>query len=458
MATRIVIVGGGFGGANVARYLERYLPTGAAEVTLVSRDNFYLMTPLLFEVGSGVLELRHAVNPIRPLLKTTKFVNATVTSIDLAGKTVHTKTASGDEHPLPYNHLVLALGQVTDTARIPGSEHAMPFKTVVDAILFQSQVIEQFERAAIERDLEKRRRSLTFVVVGGGLVGVELVGEMTEFAGRLLKTYTGIKREEVRIELVQNGPRILPELSDSLARYAADQFTGRGVRIRTETKVERIEPGRVHLGAGEVIETATIMLAAGLAPNPVVAALDLPNVKGRVKADACMRVEGALGAWAVGDCAAVPGPDGKPYPTLAQHAIRAAKQLARNIAATVAGKEPQPFVYHTLGTMAALGHNRGVAKLLGVRVKGFFAWVIWRSYYLLQMAGLERKLRVAIDWSVGLFFSPDAVKVDVDEAVGRMRRVVQPAADDEYASGEARSPRVSLGSAELVGANRDGGS
>lgn len=413
MATKIVIVGGGFGGAYTAYHLERYLPAGAAEVTLVSRDNYFLMTPLLFEAGSGELEFRHAVNPVRPMLRSTRFVNAGVDRIDLAGRTVHATSAGGDGYALPYDHLVLALGQRTDTARIPGSEHALPFKTVADAIAFRSRVIEAFERADAEADPARRAKALSFVVVGGGLVGVELMGELTDFTARLLKTYRRVRPDEVRLELLQHGPAILPEMKGRLADYAAAQFARRGVRVRVNTGAERIEPGRVHLPGGEVVEAGVVVLAAGLAPNPVVAALDLPKDRGRVKTDGCMRVEGHPGVWAVGDCAAVPGPDGKPYPTLAQHALREAKQLAKNIAAVIAGTEPRPFVYHTLGTMAALGRHRGIADLMGVKVRGFLAWWVWRSYYLLQMAGLERKLRVALDWTASLVLRPDAVKIDL---------------------------------------------
>ena len=412
---RIVIVGGGFGGVYTARHLDRWLAADRAAVTLVCRDNFFLMTPLLFEAGSGGLEFRHAVNPIRPLLTRAQLVTAAVERIDLAGRTVHATSAAGDRHSLPYDHLVLALGQNTDLGRIPGAEHALPFKTIPDAVRYYSLVVAAFERADVEPDPARRRRELTFVVVGGGLVGVELMGELTDFTHRLLRTYRQVRPEDVRLELLQHGPAVLPEMKGRLADYAHAQLAKRGVTVRTNTGAERIEPGRVHLPGGEVIEASVVVLAAGLTPNPVVAALDVPKERGRVKTDGCMRVDGHPGVWALGDCAAVPGPDGKPYPTLAQHALREAKQLAKNLLAALDGQEPKPFVYHTLGTMAALGRHRGIADLMGVKVWGFPALCVWRAYYLLQMPRWGQRVRILLDWGASLVFRPDATTIDLDD-------------------------------------------
>lgn len=428
--TRVLILGTGFGGVYTARHLEGRVDPARVEVTLVGRDNFFLMTPLLAEAGSGDLEFRHAVNPVRPLLKRTRFFNAGVHRIDLAAREVHAKSAAGDMYTLGYDHLVLALGQITDKRRIPGAEHALTFKTIVDAVVFRNHVIEAFERADAEQDLGRRAAELTFVVVGGGLVGVELMGEMTEFADRLAAGYPRIRREEVRLVLLQRGPRLLPELNDKSGAYAERRLTRSGVTVRTGTGVERIEPNRVHLAGGEVIDTGTIILSAGLAPNPLLAGLDLPRDRDRVATDECMRVKDRPGVWAVGDCAAVPGPDGAPYPTLAQHAIRAARQLAKNIAATIDGREPRPFVYHTLGTMCALGHHRGIASVRGVTVRGFLAWWAWRTYYLMQTPRFSRQLRILIEWTVALFFRQDAVKIDLSDETGRP---MAPAADPKGA-------------------------
>ncbi|MBX9578666.1 MAG: NAD(P)/FAD-dependent oxidoreductase [Gemmataceae bacterium] len=416
--TRVVILGTGFGGVYTADHLDGRVDPAKVEVILVGRDNFFLMTPLLFEAGSGDLEFRHAVNPVRPLLRHTRFYNATIEHVDLAAKEVHARSAAGDRYSLPYDHLVLAVGQITDKRRIPGAEHALTFKTIVDAITFRNHVIEAFERADAATDPAARARDLTFVVVGGGLVGVELCGEMSEFVDRLLRAYPRITRKEVRVVLLQRGPRLLPELNEKSGRYAEKRLTKSGVTVRTGTGVERIEPDRVHLPGGEEVEAATVILSAGLAPNPLVAGLDLPRTRDRVTTDGCMRVAGHPGVWAIGDCAAIPGPDGQPYPTLAQHALREAKQLAKNIAAVIDGKEPAPFVYQMLGTMAALGHYRGIASVKGITVRGFLAWWAWRTYYLFQTPGLGRKVRILLEWTVALFFRQDVVKIGLSDELG----------------------------------------
>lgn len=411
---RVLILGGGFGGVYACRRLGPAVKGRTAEVTLVSRDNYFVMTPLLFEAASGVIDFRHAVNPIRPLLCCTDFVNATVERIDFARREVYAESRAGDIYTLPYDHLVLALGGVTNTTRTPGSEHALTFKTVHDAVQVRNRVIEAFERADAEADPVRRRAQLTFVVVGGGLVGTELVGELTEFTGHLLRSYPRLVRDELRLVQLQGGTRLLPEMADGLAAYTESTFRRRGVEVRTGVGAAEITPDGVRLTDGEEIAAATVVLAAGLAPNPVVAALDLPKDRaGRIVTDTCMRVPGHDGVWAVGDCAAIPDPAGNPYPTLAQHALREGKHLADNLAAVLNGKEPTPFVYKTRGTMAALGHRRGIANLMGLKVWGFAAWWVWRTYYLLQMPRWERRLRIMADWTVGLLFRPDAAKIDL---------------------------------------------
>jgi NADH dehydrogenase len=414
---RVVILGGGFGGVYTATHLERLTRRRpGVEILLVSRDNYFLMTPLLFEAGSGVLDFRHAVNPIRPLLHAARFMNAAVERIDLDRRVVH---AALDDavYEVPYDQLVLALGAMTNKSRIPGSEHAMTFKTLADAVLLRNQVIDVFERADVEPDAARRQALMTFVVIGGGLVGVELVGELTEYVERMRRQYRRAAQTPARLELIEAAPRVLPEMDPELADYAVKLFETRGVRVRTATPVARIEPGRVHLPDGEVIEAATVLLAAGLDPNPVVQALPLEKDRiGRVVTEPTMRVKGRPEVWALGDCASIPDPQGKPYPTLAQHALREARVLARNVAATLPGGSGgplEPFVYKTLGTLAALGHYRGIGRILWVRVRGFLAWWVWRTYYVMQMPRWERRFRVILDWTVALFFAPDAVKLDM---------------------------------------------
>jgi NADH dehydrogenase len=421
--TRIVILGGGFGGVYTARHLERLCKHRRdVEIVLVSQDNFLLMTPLLFEVCSGALEARHCSFPIRDYLRTTRFVEAAVQGIDLDRRVVHLG-GEGESVEMGYDQLVLALGGMTNRSMIPGSEHAFTFKTLADALLLRNHMIERFERADVEPDPARKRRQLTFVVVGGGLVGVELFGELTAFADGIAPDYKHVNRDEVRFILLQAGDRLMPEMDPKLAAYGVGVLRKRrGADIRTGARVQAIEPGQVHL-EGETIEAETIVLAAGIVPSPVVA--ELPGERdrhGRIMVDGTMRCKSHPEVWALGDCAVVPAPDGQPYPCLAQHALREAKVLARNIAGVLDGRPPEPFVYSTLGMMGSLGHSRAFGQLLKMRVRGFPAWFIRRTYYLLQMPTWRRRLRIMIDWFFALLFRPDIVKLSLDSEAALLLR------------------------------------
>jgi NADH dehydrogenase len=430
--TRILILGGGFGGVYTARHLERLCKQRPdVEIVLVSRDNFLVMTPLLFEVCSGTLDLRHCSFPIRAFLRTTRFVEATVQSIDLERRVVRV-AAHGQSGELTYDHLVLALGAMTNRKMIAGSENAFTFKTLADAFLLRNHMIERFERADVEPDPQRKRKMLTFAVIGGGLVGVELFGELTAFVDEIAPLYRHVISEEVRFVLLQAGDRIMPEIDSKLAEYGARVLGGRrGAEVRTGAAVRSIEPGKVHL-PDETIEAETIVLAAGIVPNPVVASLPVEKDKrGHIVVDGAMRCKGHPDLWALGDCASIPAPDGKPYPNLAQHALREAKVLARNIHGVLDGRPPQPFVYHTLGMMGSLGHSRAFGQLLKLRVHGVVAWFVRRTYYLHQMPGWSRRLRIMIDWTFAFLFRPDIVKISLDsETVSLLRETAAGAVPD----------------------------
>jgi NADH dehydrogenase len=409
---RIVVLGGGFAGVALVRELERSLRRSDAEITLVSRDNFFVLTPLLFEACSGTLELRHCAQPIRPALRWARFVEATVEEVDVERRMVGT-SAHGVAGEISYDQLVVALGSATNQSLIPGSDTAFTFKTVADALVLRNHFIECFERADAAAEPEGRRRSLTFAVIGGGLVGIELLGELTAFADDILRFYPRIQRHEVRFHLFEASARILPEVDQKLGTIATRVLRDRGADIRASTPVRALETGRVHL-ANETIDAGTIVLAAGIVPSAIASRLQVEHDgRGRIAVDRAMRSRSHPRVWAAGDCAAIPGPDGRPYPALAQHAVREARELARNVARVVHGGDPKPFVFRTLGTMASLGHSRGVAQVMGVRLRGFVAWWLRRSYYLLQMPRWDRRLRIVLDWTVALFFRPDITKVDL---------------------------------------------
>jgi NADH dehydrogenase len=451
--TRVLILGGGFAGVYTAMHLERiWRHDPSVEVTLVSRHNYFVMTPLLFEAGSGVLDPRHAVSPIRKLFRgkgrgPVRFVQADVTSIDLDHRKVHARLEFQDPIELPYEHLVLALGGVTNTSLIPGSEIAMTFKTMGDAISLRNHVIRQFELADVEREPAVKRKRLSFVQIGAGFVGMELMGELTTFVHSVSDLYPNVDlRRDCRFELIEAAGRIAPEFDEELADYAADVLKRRGVKIRVNTKVTRIEPGTVHLDGGETIETDTMLLASGVAPSPIVRELPVErDRKGRIVVEATMRCKQRPEVWALGDNALIPDPSGKPYPPLAQHALREAKQLADNITAAARGHEPKPFVYHTKGNLAALGHYKGIGRIGKFRIKGFVGWWVWRSYYLFQMPRWERRIRIMLDWSVALFFRTDVVQLDLFPEQQEIRKTAQLRARDPHdgngADGSHRSGR-----------------
>jgi NADH dehydrogenase len=411
---RIVVLGGGFGGVAAVRHLERILRRRTdVEITLVSRENFFVLTPLLFEACSGRLELRHCAQPIRAALRRARFIEATVQSVDLDRQVVRALAPEGDAYGLPYDHLVVALGASTNDGLIPGSSNALTFKTMADALVLRNQLIECFERADAAADPAHRRECLTIVVIGGGLVGTELVGELTAFADDVLRFYPRIRRDEVCFRLFEAGARILPELDATLAAMAARVLERRGVDLQASTAVRSIETGRVRL-ENDTIDAGTIVLTAGIVPSAIAAAIPVVrDQRGRIVVDATMRSRSHPEVWALGDCAAIPGPDGRPYPALAQHAIREARHLAENIGAVIDGRVASAFMFRSLGTMASLGHTRAVARVFGVRLTGFLAWWLRRTYYLFQMPRWDRRVRIVLDWTVSLFFRPDITRVDL---------------------------------------------
>ncbi|MGC8551461.1 MAG: NAD(P)/FAD-dependent oxidoreductase [Phycisphaerae bacterium] len=413
---RIIIVGGGFGGVYTALALEKLRPAAQdMNVTLISRDNYLLITPLLFEAGSGILEPRHTVCPIRPLLRQTRFIVADVYKIDTQERVVRAlHQPDGHAYNEQYDQLVLAVGGVTNRAIIPGSEHAMAFKTLSDAIGLRNKVIDVLEQANVETDAQRRRYLLTMVVIGAGLVGVELVGELTEFLRNICRTYQKVSSDDIRIILCEAGPVFLRELSGELSNFARSLLQRRGVDIRTSMPVTKITADSVFFSDGACIPASIVLLCAGVAAHPLLASLDLPKNHGRLAVDETMRCPTRPEIWAIGDCAWIPAGGGKAYPQLAQHALREARTLARNICRSVCGQTPEPFRYQTLGALAALGHYAGVGRVMKVQVRGFLAWWIWRSYYLMQMPRWSRRLRIIIDWTVSLFFHNDVVKLVVN--------------------------------------------
>ena len=421
---RIVIVGGGFGGMRTAECLEERLGADpSVSVTLVSDTNALLFTPMLAEVAGSSLEPSHISTLLRSSLHRTDFIRGRAVKIDLAQRRVILGNDSPDLSTgpprIPYDHLVLALGSVSNYLGMPNIEkYAFGFKSLLDAIRIRNHVIEMFERADRESDPFRRRPLLTFVIAGGGFAGVELAGALNDFAHGILADYPNLRSEEVSVVLVHARDRILPELSESLARYAQQQMEERGVRFRLNNRLTDAQPGMTILSDGQ-ISTATLVWTAGSAPNPLLKSLPVErDQRGAVVVDDTFAVKGHRDLWALGDCAAVSDTKhGKTCPPTAQFALRQAEVLAKNIHAQLEGRPTRSFHFDSLGAMCVVGHQTACAELTipfvrtrSLRFSGLLAWMMWRGIYLSKLPGIERKIRVLMDWTVELFFPRDIVQ------------------------------------------------
>lgn len=444
---QIVILGGGFAGVTTAEKLEHVFGANrSVSFTLVSEANALLFTPMLAEVASSSLEPTHISSPLRTSLHRTTVVRRRVTAIDLENRCVRLESdsfASATElNELPFDHLVLALGSVSNYLGMKGvEENAFDFKTLLDAMRIRNHVIDMFERADRESDPTTRQAMVNFVVAGGGFAGVELAGGLNDFARGMLVYYPHIPPEEVKIILVHSRETILPELSESLGKYALERMAERGVTFKRKVRVADARPGVVTLNSGEEIRTETLVWTAGVRPNPVLQTMPIERDKrGAVIVESTLAVPGHPGLWAVGDCAAITdGKTGQPCPPTAQFALREAYTLAHNIHASLHGQPFKSFHFNAIGVLCVVGHHTACAEVKGFRFSGLLAWLMWRGIYLSKLPGLERKVRVLVDWIIELFFPRD---------------IVQTIDFSERAKTLTGSPQETLGSAQLLSAAR----
>ena len=411
---RIVILGGGFGGIFAARRLQQLMAgKGDYEILLVSKENYFVFQPMLPEVISGTIGLTDLVSPIRQLVPGAELHVREVESIDLERRTV--TTAPGflpHAHTLHYDHLVFALGTVTDFRGLRGlPEHALPFKNLQDALDLRNHVIRALEEAAIEEhDARLRKQLLTFVVAGGGFSGVEVVAELNDFVRRVARNYPQIDPAEIRVVLVHSQGRILPEVGEKLGLFAQRILRDRGVELLLDARLAAASGEEAILADGMRIGTRTLVSTVPSFPHPVIDAVKLPKARGgRIQVTPELEVPGFPGVWALGDCASIPTPDGGSSPPTAQHATRQAQVLAGNIVATIRGGRRRAFDFKGLGKMGSLGSRSAVAEIFGLQISGALAWFLWRTIYLLKLPGLGRKLKIAASWTFDLLLPPDSV-------------------------------------------------
>jgi NADH:ubiquinone reductase (H+-translocating) len=410
---RILLVGGGYVGMYAALELQKRLG-GRADLTLVNPENFMLYQPFLPEVASGNIEPRHVVVPLRQVLRRTRILVGEVDEIDHERRVATVRTEAGTTLWLDYDIVVVGAGSRSRVLPIPGlADRGIGFKSVAEAIYLRNHVIDRLEEAAATQDVERRRAALTFVFVGGGYAGVEALAELEDMASAAMKYYPQLHRRDMRWVLVEAAGTILPEIGPDLAAYVRRHLEGRGITVWLGTQLESAENGIMRLSNGERFAADTLAWTAGVRPETVAGRSGFAvDERGRILVDEFLRVRGVAGVWAAGDIAAIPDlVTGSTAPPTAQHALREARRLARNVAASIAGGEPEAFRHRNLGQLASLGRYKGAAKVLGVRVTGFPAWWLHRSYHILLMPTFARKARILADWTVGLLFPRDIAQL-----------------------------------------------
>jgi len=420
---KIVILGGGFGGVYTAIYLEKMLKKSDFEIILVNKENYFVYQPMLAEVVGGSLGLIDTVSSLKKLLPKTTLFMREILSIDLENKKVILAPEfSRTNLELEYDHLVFALGNVTDFRGIPGiHEHALPFKNLADAVAIRNQLIEVIEEAACEKDPDLKKELLTFVIGGGGFSGTEVAAEVNDFVRSLAKKYKEIDPKEIRVVLIHSQQRLMDkELSESLGNYSGKLLQKRGVEIRFGQRLTSASPNEAVIDQKEVIRAKTIISTVPSSTNPIIEKLKLPLEKGRIKTSIELQVLGEKNLWAVGDCALIPTSDGKGFcPPTAQFAIREAKVLAKNIVASLRSEALSPFHFKCIGMLGALGHHRAVAELFGkIKFSGFFAWLMWRAIYWIKLPGFDRKLKVAFSWLLDTIIPIESVQLKMSPSKG----------------------------------------
>jgi NADH:ubiquinone reductase (H+-translocating) len=452
----VLIVGGGYVGLYTALRLQKRLSHGRAEVIVVDPQPHMTYQPFLPEAAAGSVEPRHVVVPLRRTLPRCRVVTGAVTDLSHADKRARIAPLVGEPYELRYDVLVMAAGSVARTLPIPGlAEHGIGFKNVGEAIYLRNHVLARLDAASSTDDPEVRRRALTFTFVGGGYAGVEAFAELEDMAHYAIPHYyPRLSPADMRWVLVEAMGRILPEVDLDMAAWTVKQLTARGMDVRLNTRLESVSDCHVRLSDGDEFDSDTLVWTAGTKPNPMLAETDLPvDGRGRVLCEATLQVQGLPDAWSAGDLAAVPdltkeSPGATTAPN-AQHAVRQAKQLADNIVATLEGREPEPYRHSYAGSVASLGLHKGVAQVYGVKLKGWPAWFMHRTYHVSRVPTFNRKARVVADWTMAALFRREIISLGqlqdprrefVQAAnTGRTGSLPPPSAEDKAQSGTLRA-------------------
>jgi NADH:ubiquinone reductase (H+-translocating) len=428
--TRIVIAGGGFAGLYAAMHFDKRLARREdVDVTLISRENFILFTPMLHEVAAGDLYPGDIVNPLRRILRHVKFIEADVQAIDLNARRVHCTGGVADrELEFEFDHLLLTLGSETNFFNMDSlRDWAVTMKSLSDAALLRNRMVALLEEASLQSDDAARKQLLTFVTAGGGFAGTETTGAVNDFVRETVRYYPQLREDVIRVVVVHPGNFILPELGEELGRYAERKLVERKVEVIKGPRVANYDGTVVTLSDGTSIPAATLIWTAGVKPSPVIASLPCEKERGRLLVSEYLAVTGVPGLWAAGDCAAVPIFDTENFhPPTAQHGLREGVVVAKNIEATILDRPLKSFRFKMLGQLASIGHHTGVAMVFGIKFSGFIAWWFWRSVYLMKLPRLAKKLRVMVSWTLDLFFGQEIEQMitlrDIQELGGQLAR------------------------------------
>ena len=429
--TTVVIAGGGFAGLYAAMHFDKRLARRAdVEVTLISRENFILFTPMLHEVAAGDLYPGDIVNPLRRILRHVKVVEADVQAIDLNLRRVHCVGGVADhELEFEFDHLLLTLGSETNFFNMDGvRDWAVTMKNLADASLLRNRMVALLEEAVFQTDDEARRELLTFVTAGGGFSGTETTGAVNDFVRETVRYYPQLSEQLIRVVVVHPGNFLLPELGEELGRYAELKLRQRKVEVIKGARVASYDGLVVTLSDGTSIPARTLIWTAGVKPSPVIAPLACEKERGRLLVSEYLAVTGVPGLWAAGDCAAVPILNTENFhPPTAQHGLREGVTVAKNIEAMILDRSLKPFRFKMLGQLASIGHHTGVAMVFGIKFSGFIAWWFWRSVYLMKLPRLAKKLRVMVSWTLDLFFGREIEQTisvrDVEALSAQLARV-----------------------------------
>ncbi len=420
---RVVILGGGFAGVYAAKYLGQQLRRAGrtdVEVALVNQENYLVFQPLLPEIIAGGLDTLHTISPIRRIAPEAVLHVRAVNKIDLANQVIRLEPGYMRRHlELSFDHLVLAMGTQLATSVVTGlQEHALPFKYLGDALRLRHHLVHVLEEAAITEDADERQRLLSFVVAGGGFSGVECIAEMHDFLHHAVRAYPNIDEQDLRIVLLQSGDSILLEMKPKLAKFAHRVLENRGIRIELQTRLATVTAQAAYLFNKKTkemssIATRTVVATVPTEPHPLLTSLPLAHERGKVAVTNQLCSADLPNVWAIGDCAAITMSDGSLAPPTAQHAVRQAKLCAQNIVASLAKQPMKPYTFKSLGSLASLGRRSAVAEVLGLKISGFLAWIMWRAIYVAKFPGWERKIRILADWTLDLILPRDITQLRI---------------------------------------------